>query len=359
MRWVKIFTALKNHFTSIRAVLTVLAFLGIASAIGTLIPQNEENLLVYTERYGPNLGRLLIATGLTHVFRSWWFIAAEIWLVISLLVCTYYRGQFALRLSRRDAKRGLGAWGLTILHVSLILILVTLMATPRVSKEQRVAGAPGQIMALTAHGVPFDLQIKDFQIDYYPDGTPKQFRTQCAVLENGRAVREDTISVNHPLRYRGAKIYQMDYGWFLRGLLTTGGQTSPFEVVADRNPYPIDRQHLLLAVFYPDFAYDQNGNPVSQSQQPRNPYVLYVLYEYERPVKMGIVRVGQKEDVPGGNITFSGYALYTGLLVKRNPALPYTFAGFALATAGVIAYLIFNPRRRKPTQTENGGEPEA
>lgn len=353
MRWVKIFTALKNHFTSIRAVLTVLAFLGIASAIGTLIPQNE-NPLFYTEQYGPNIGRLLVSTGLAHVFRSWWFTAAEIWLVVSLLICTYYRGQFAVRLSRRDPRRGLGAWGLTILHIGLVFVLVTLLVTPRVLKEARISGAPGQVTPLTTYGFPFDLQINDFKIEYYPDGTPKQYITRCTVLEQGKPVREATISVNHPLKHRGVKIYQMEYGWLLRGQATFQEKATPFEIVPDRRPYPIDRHHLLLTIFYPDFAYDAKGNPVSRSQQPRNPYVLYVLYQYEQPVKMGIVPVGREEAVPGGSLRFNSYVPYTGLQAKANPALPYTLTGFILASAGVMLYLIWNPRRRPK---ENGEAP--
>ncbi|MGQ9512320.1 cytochrome c biogenesis protein ResB [Thermodesulfitimonas sp.] len=109
------------------------------------------------KKYGPNVGQLILSLGLNNLFRSWWFAAAEIWLVISLVICTYCQGQFALRLSRRDSKRGLGAWGLTVLHVALIFILITLIFTPRVLKEGRALGPPGQTVALTTQGFPFDL----------------------------------------------------------------------------------------------------------------------------------------------------------------------------------------------------------
>ncbi|MGQ9512322.1 hypothetical protein [Thermodesulfitimonas sp.] len=72
---------------------------------------------------------------------------------------------------------------------------------------------------------------------------------------------------------------------------------------------------------------------------------------------MGLVPVGREEQIPGGTLSFDAFALCTGLLVKQNPALPYTFTGFALATAGVMAYLIFNPRRRGPVQNQNGNAP--
>ncbi|MEW6574556.1 MAG: cytochrome c biogenesis protein ResB [Bacillota bacterium] len=347
-----IFTKIKDHFTSIRNVLTVLAFLGIASAIGTLVPQNQDPLF-YTQKYGPNFGQLIVSTGVANLFRSWWFTIAEIWLVVSLLICTYYRGEFAVRLSRRDAKKGLGAWGLTVLHVGLVFVLLTLMFTPRVAEESRVNAAPGDIASLTAQGFPFDLEIKSFKVEYYPDGTPKQYITRCAVLENGKSVREESISVNYPLKHRGVKVYQMNYGMLLRGRLTVGEVTVPFETVPDQRPYPVDSQFALLTQFYPDFVYDMNGRPATRSQEPKNPYVLYVLYNQNEPVKMDIIPVGKAGEIPDGEIVFDGFAQYTGLQVKRNPALPYTFAGFILATVGVFLYLIFNPRRRPDTGQDN------
>ncbi|MEW6447816.1 MAG: cytochrome c biogenesis protein ResB [Bacillota bacterium] len=340
-----IISKITDHFTSIRNVLTVLAFLGIASAVGTLIPQNEDAVF-YTQRYGPNFGQLIINTGVANLFRSWWFTIAELWLVVSLLICTYYRGEFAIRLSRRDARKGLGAWGLTVLHVGLVFILVTLMFTPRAVHEKRVNAVPGEVAGLTAKGFPFDLRIKSFKVEYYPDGSPKQYITRCAVLENGKPVREADISVNHPLKHRGVKVYQMNYGTVLGGRLTVGGAIVPFQTIPDERPYPISSQYALLTRFYPDFVYDMNGHPATRSQEPKNPHVLWVLYR-NGPVKMGILPIGKAGEIPDGEIVFNSFTQYTGLQVKRNPALPYTFAGFILATAGVFLYLIFNPRRTR------------
>jgi cytochrome c biogenesis protein len=347
----KILAKIKDHFTSIRAILTVLAFLSIASAIGTVVPQNQAPFF-YTQQYGPTLGQLIISTGLANLFRSWWFTAAEIWLVVSLLICTYYRGQFAVRLSRRDAKRGLGAWGLTVFHVGLVFILVTLMFTPRVQKEERFDAVPGQTVALTAQGFPFDLQVKDFQIKYYPDGSPKQYISRCAVIENGKVTRETDVMVNHPLRHRGVKVYQMQYGWLLGGRLTAGENNMPIEIAAG-GQLPLGPHYALGVRFYPDFVRAPNGMPTTRSQEPKNPRVLYILYFQNQPVGMNLLEMGQEAELPGGKVVFDRYSLYTGLQAKQNPALPYTFAGFILSTAGVLLYLVFNPRRRPESGRQN------
>lgn len=350
----KILGKLKEHFTSIRAILTVLAIFGIASAVGTLVPQNQEPIF-YTQRYGPNFGQLIISTGVANLFRSWWYTAIEIWLVTSLLICTYYRGSFALRLGRIEFKRGLGAWGLTVLHIGLVFLLVTLIFTPRVAHERGMNAAPGDVAKLTAQGFPFDLRIESFKVEYYPNGTPKQYITRCTVLENGRPVREAEISVNHPLNYRGVKVYQMNYGTFLQGRLTVGETSLPFQTISDQRPYPVGAHFTLLTQFYPDFVYDMRGQPATRSPEPKNPYVLYVLYHQNQPLKMDIVPVGKAVKIPQGEIVFDGFGQYTGLQVKRNPALPYTFAGFILATVGVSLYLIFNPRRRPDGVRQKNG----
>lgn len=339
----KILSKIKDHFTSIKAVLSVLGFLTIASVLGTFVPQNQPSMY-YINQYGPNIGKLIISTGVPDLFRSWWFTAAEIWMVVSLLFCTYYRAKFALRLSRKDAKRGLGAWGLTVLHIGLIFILATLMFTPRVCKEDRVNAAPGEMVALTGKGFPFDLKINDFKIDLYPNGSPKQYITRCTVLENGKAVREADISVNYPLKHRGIKVYQMNYGWVMYGRLEAEGAAMPFKIASDQR-VPLGPGYELGLWFYPDFVFTMQG-PATRSQEPLNPQMIYVFYHQNQQVARGIVAPGQTGETPLGKITFDRYARYTGLQVKDNPALPYSFTGFILASIGVLVHLIWNPRRR-------------
>jgi cytochrome c biogenesis protein len=74
--------------------------------------------------------------------------------------------------------------------------------------------------------------------------------------------------------------------------------------------------------------------------------MIYVLYQHNQQVARGIVAPGQTTEIPLGQLTFDRYSLFTGLQVKDNPALPYSFTGFILATVGVLMHLFWNPRRR-------------
>ena len=61
--------------------------------------------------------------------------------------------------------------------------------------------------------LPFSIQVEDFRIEHYPSGQPKSFQSDLAILDSQRAEPlRQTISVNHPLSYKGYTIYQNSFG---------------------------------------------------------------------------------------------------------------------------------------------------
>lgn len=83
--------------------------------------------------------------------------------------------------------------------------------------------------------LPFDVQLKDFRIDYYEDGrSPKQYTS--TLLINGE---QRETSVNHPCHYKGYDIYQSDYDAY-------GQQYSVLKVVKDPWLYGVYASMLLM-----------------------------------------------------------------------------------------------------------------
>lgn len=61
--------------------------------------------------------------------------------------------------------------------------------------------------------LPFTLEIKDFRVEHYATGQPKSFETDLVVHDSDlQTPLETTISVNHPLIYKGYAIYQSSFG---------------------------------------------------------------------------------------------------------------------------------------------------
>lgn len=61
--------------------------------------------------------------------------------------------------------------------------------------------------------LPFSIQVEDFRIEHYPSGQPKSFESDLAIIDDDlpQPIRQ-TISVNHPLSYKGYSIYQNSFG---------------------------------------------------------------------------------------------------------------------------------------------------
>jgi len=60
--------------------------------------------------------------------------------------------------------------------------------------------------------LPFGIGLTDFRIEHYPTGQPKSFESDLVIYDPAlKAPFKHTISVNHPLIYKGIAIYQSDF----------------------------------------------------------------------------------------------------------------------------------------------------
>lgn len=61
--------------------------------------------------------------------------------------------------------------------------------------------------------LPFTISVEDFRIEHYASGQPKSFESDLAISDADlpQPLRQ-TISVNHPLTYKGYTIYQNSFG---------------------------------------------------------------------------------------------------------------------------------------------------
>ncbi|MFO7582406.1 cytochrome c biogenesis protein ResB [Guyparkeria sp.] len=121
--------------------------------------------------------------------------------------------------------------------------------------------------------LPFRIDVKNFHIDYYDTGMPKSFNSDIKLTdkETGEVV-EETIRVNHPLRYKGYNIFQSSFGdggstiefdaWQLLG--QTGTHQELEGKVNDTRSFEFGGETYKLE--FTDFTLF-NVNPVPQAQQ--------------------------------------------------------------------------------------------
>ena len=61
--------------------------------------------------------------------------------------------------------------------------------------------------------LPFTIELKDFRIEHYQSGMPKSFASDLIIHDDQlKEPLKRTISVNHPLIYRGYAMYQASFG---------------------------------------------------------------------------------------------------------------------------------------------------
>lgn len=61
--------------------------------------------------------------------------------------------------------------------------------------------------------LPFAIELKDFRVEHYSSGMPKSFESDLVIHDDQLdKPLEQTISVNHPLVYRGYALYQASFG---------------------------------------------------------------------------------------------------------------------------------------------------
>ena len=264
-----------QFFSSLKCVLLLLAGVGAAVILGTLIlqkPMAQEGQI--EQVYAPETIRLLNALGLFDVFHSWWFILLLGLLGANITLASIERFPQVWRLFVRPhfladaafiralpfqreipldthtpeeamalASRKLQNLGYAprpeafrqgtlyiekhrvarlapyVVHASLLVIFAGAIVDGTHGYRGFISLRPGMrtdtIEPMTMPAAPrrlgFAIRCDAAGMDRYPDGSPQQYWSRLAVEENGREVARKQIFVNDPLTYKGVRFFQANY----------------------------------------------------------------------------------------------------------------------------------------------------
>jgi len=109
--------------------------------------------------------------------------------------------------------------GVYVVHLSVVLLLVGgLMGSmwgfdgsvtiPEGESADTIQLGTGNVR----HALDFAIRCDDFQIRFYENGMPSEYRSTLTIIEKGQPVLTRDILVNDPLTYKGVTIYQASYG---------------------------------------------------------------------------------------------------------------------------------------------------
>ena len=262
-----------NFFISVKLTVVLLLTLAATSIIGTLIPQNA-NPEAYFHTYGAFLYRLFDLLNIFDMYHSWWFQLLLLLLTCNIIACSVERLSstwkliFPKKVSFKRSifekieqneqfvdprtpdelapaytavvQKSIGVphiektekgvtifaekwrWtrlGVYIVHVSILFMITGAMIgslfgysgfinIPEGERSDHVRlRNSNQIQPLG-----FEIQNNDFNVSFYANGTPKEFRSKLTIRENNQDILSKDIIVNDPLRYKGISIFMASYG---------------------------------------------------------------------------------------------------------------------------------------------------
>ena len=316
--------------SSMRAGLFLLAAIGITSAIGSYFLPN-------TFYRSPTFQLLLVLLLINMAFCT-----------SQQLLKTVYRATNGRKAGRPSGVSALRRYGLILLHAGIVFVLIGGAINSFNGHSEKVPIIEGEELEITRvipEAKPFVLRVNEFKIEFNEDASPSQYISNVSIIEDGKVVRDYSISVNNPLVHEGIKVYQSSFGYLI-DVETIVENGSPERKLLQEesiiNVQGTDKA-VLVYRYIPDF--DPARGMQTKSYRPDNPVIIYSIYEKGSLVNVGYAAFGETVEVAeNAFVTFHGVKPYTGLIIKRDPGLGVAAVGGIMLMLGACLALMFKTK---------------
>jgi cytochrome c biogenesis protein len=388
-----------------------LIILAIASILGTLIPQ-QDGAVEFAQKLSPGLFRLFSLLDLFDMYHSTWFRIIIGSLALNLLVCSIDRFPATMKLFRattradrskpfdnlpprrsflvqgaienianlmpeilrkryknvemKNTDKGnffysrkgrYSYFGFYLVHLSVLFILIGGIIGSFLGFEAYVNIVEGDTVDtvnLRKNKQPiqlgFSIRCEKFTVDFYDNGTPKQFRSDLSFLSGGKVLENGSLLVNHPITFKGITFYQSSYG-------TIPGDKIHLKISKKMS----DPENSILAVkMGKPVSLPENGGQflvrdMRQDLMRMGPAVLILIkspegeetqfwvFQHHKKIKARFPDIFTKFPKIYKPYTFFLEKIesrfYTGLQVNRDPGVPFIWFGcFAMVTGFFITF---------------------
>ena len=421
-----------KFFVSVRLTVVLLLSLAATSIIGTIIPQNESPE-AYFHTYGSFFYRLFDLLDIFDMYHSWWFQLLLILLVLNIVVCSIDRlsatwkiifpkktsfklasfqklknkEEFTSKKTPADLESDYSAvvssafgkhrvektdggfcifaekwrWtrlGVYVVHLSIIFLIAGAIIGSIFGFEGFVAIPEGETVdqirlrnSNKLHKLDFSIRCDDFDLSFYKNGAPKEFRSSLTILKNDKEILKRDIIVNDPLRYAGINIFQSSYGELRPERPAQEEEFSPddiylnFSIGSSGMVYkrkaeigkpiniPEGKGKFVLMEFKP--SADFMGQNIGQAligiltppdAEPRNVLLPIHFPNFDKMRKGEVViSIVHQHNETVAPQTPAEKRYYTGLQVTKDPGVWVVYAGFIIMIAGIIITFFMSHQR--------------
>ncbi len=407
--------------SSVKLTIALLIILALASLLGTFIPQGHD-AMDFARRLSPTTLKLLTALDLFDIYHSVWFKVLIILLSLNLVVCSIdrfpgawkrfsakprpdrskpfetalpqhsFRVQAPLASVAETARQALvkryknvsektgqdaayfycqrgrySHFGVYLVHLSVLIILAGALIGSFLGFEGFVNILEGEEVSSiherrTGRHIPlgFTVKCKDFDVEFYDDGTPKEYRSDLVFLEKGKVVFEKSVLVNHPVKFKGIMFYQSSYGQVMGDkvrlrVVRKASQPVATSIEVSRGQkvrVPDADAYFQVLDIREDFMRMGPAVLISVENKGKEEKRFWVFWHSEAIKRRfpGIMEQFQKLNPS----SFKPYTFllermeriyYTGLQVNRDPGVPFVWSGFFMMVIGLFVAFFTSHKR--------------
>ncbi len=319
--------------------------------------------------------------------------------------------QFAARLKKRRykvrsengalmaEKNRFSRWGPYVNHIGLIIFLIAILmrSIPGWHMDEHYQFPEGEVVALP--GTNYYLKNEKFTAEFYDkqelaehqqlrgDVVASLYETKAILYEctadcnnplkepQLEKVHEHDIRVNSPLDYDGLMAYQVHYELTPKLLgvnvsVVDKQQNKRFDKFRVDMSNPADSYQsgpytLELKNYYPDFAQDVNGRPITKSSQPNTPAFIFlakgpglsaggeIFIYFVKDIDKQTFRqdelngtLAYRIDISAASMEDVEISMYTSYLnIRVEQAMPFIWVGSFIFMVGVVMGMYWQHRR--------------
>ncbi|MFC1533989.1 cytochrome c biogenesis protein ResB [Thermodesulfobacteriota bacterium] len=423
-----------NTLSSLKLTLILLILLAITSILGTVIPQQGEAAR-FAQGLSPGIFKLYSSLQLFDMYHSIWFRLIICCLVLNLIICSINRFPATLKLFRltprpdrskpfkdlppqrtlsvkgerkevsakvmetlkgqysnivmKDSDKGSFTYGekarytlfgVYLVHLSVLFILIGAIIGSLFGFDAYVNIIEGEstdtvsLREGTGHShkkLGFSVYCDKFSVDFYENGTPKEFKSELSFIINGNRSQRGILLVNHPITFRGITFYQASYGSSpgnkvrLR-VFKNGGDIGPSIMEIELGKpvsLPGNEGQIILSDVKDDFM--RMGPAVLISiKSSKGEEIRLWLFKNQDMIKKRFPEIFENFNKlnPSAYKPYTFYLdhiesrYYTGLQVKKDPGVIIVYFGFFMIMIGLFITFFTSHRTFWVRITEKTGE---
>lgn len=260
-------------------------------------------------------------------------------------------------------KNRYGKYGTFLNHIGIISILgAAVLGNVTGWRDNNFTLPEGSVREI-GHGTGLSIRNDGFTDEYFPNGTAMDYRSDLAVVQNGKDVAHKTIHVNDPLDFHGVRVHQAFFGPAARMLVHDASGNVAFDdgvalsyeftgggVVRNGGFFTLGNRRLAVYVLVPSA---QRG---PDPEIPAGTVRLEIFQPMQpKPSAIETLPQGDTKEILGYTFQFVREMQFSGLQVVHNPAVNIIWLAAACMIVGMLAVFNF-PLRRIWARADADGE---